>query len=235
MRGPALIVCLALILFGMLQWSIATGFADQPYGSHSYVGAVLTQAVLAAFQAVILAPFAIAVHRFVLLGEVTSRYRLDPGDKRFLRFAFNAVQLALLNRAPDLIGAIIAQRSQIMGGLVVVVLHLIVAVIAIRVVILFPAVSVDAAQPTWRRASQDTRGHSWRVFFVLFMTGLPLVPLAAILVGPFLFAAVDQEGLHFGVPAMLAAVGGAVLAMIITAVMVAAASRLYRTLSVSLG
>jgi hypothetical protein len=235
MRGLALVVCLILFLFAMIQWSIATGFVDQPYGSSSYVSAVLTQVVLAAFQAVVLAPFAIAVHRFILLDEVTPRYRLDPGDQRFLRFAFNAVQLALLSRVPGLIGAFIAQRSPILGGLVALVLHIVVAVIMIRVVILFPAVAVDAARPTWRHASQDTSGHSWRVFFVLLVTGLPFALLAAILVGPFLVDAVDRDGLHFGVSSILAALAGSVLATIVTAVLVTVASRLYRVLGTSLG
>jgi hypothetical protein len=42
-------------------------------------------------QAVLLAPLAIAVHRFVLLGEKTNRYPLEPKSSRYLRFVGFAI------------------------------------------------------------------------------------------------------------------------------------------------
>jgi hypothetical protein len=50
-------------------------------------------------QAVLLSPLAIAVHRFVLLGERTNRYPLEPGSSRYLRF----VGFAILINIPWLI------------------------------------------------------------------------------------------------------------------------------------
>ncbi len=48
------------------------------------------------------------------------------------------------------------------------------AVIAsLRVLILFPAIAVDAGGADWRNAMADTKGHTWRVLFTVIATGIP--------------------------------------------------------------
>ncbi|HEV2677586.1 MAG TPA: hypothetical protein VGV37_23855 [Aliidongia sp.] len=230
MRALTFSVCVILLLFHAAEWGIGIGFADPAASARSYFETALTQVLVAVVQAVLLAPFAIAVHRFILLGEVTTGYWLNPGDRRFRGFAFNAAQLALLRLAPGLITAVVARHSMGLGALLVIVLNIVAIVISVRIVILFPALAVDAARPTWRHAADDTRGYSWRVFFALFVVALPLLPLMAILVAPFLVGAIGPGGFHAGLPLVLAAVGASVLAVIITAVLVALASRLYRAL-----
>ena len=51
-------------------------------------------------QAYFLTPVAIAVHRFVLLGEVTERYAPNPSDPRFMRFFVFSVVYHLLTSVP---------------------------------------------------------------------------------------------------------------------------------------
>jgi hypothetical protein len=235
MTGLSLVMLVILLLFQAVGLGTDAGFVADDGPVYFGVGAALTATVLSAIKAVLLAPFAIAVHRFVLLGEVTARYRIDPADQRFLRFAFYGVLLAVLTMLPHLLGAVFALMWRSFGGFVSFVLHIVVAVIGVRVAILFPAVAVDATDPTWQHAIDDTKGHSWRVFFVLLVTALGLVPFAALLIGPFAAAAVDQDGFHFGIAAILTAIGSAIVTLIATAVLVAAASRLYRALSATLG
>src|ERR1700737_1841201 len=50
------------------------------------VSKVFLPAAVAAVQAFLLTPSLIAVHRFIIPGEVTANYRLAPGDQRFQRF-----------------------------------------------------------------------------------------------------------------------------------------------------
>ena len=51
-----------------------------------------------------LTPLAIAIHRFILLGETTSSYRLELGQRRFRRFAFYTFLLNLIALAPGFCG-----------------------------------------------------------------------------------------------------------------------------------
>jgi hypothetical protein len=58
-------------------------------------------------QAVLFAPLAIAVHRFVLLGEKTNRYPLEPKSSRYLRFAGFAILVRILWLIPSTIESLI--------------------------------------------------------------------------------------------------------------------------------
>jgi len=232
-RMPGLVLTMAviLLLFQLVSLVVGLDLVMTDGAVRFGIGASLTTLVLSAIKAVLLAPFAIAVHRFVLLDEVTPRYRLDPANERFLRFAFYGVLLAALTVLPHLVGAVFALVWRGFGGFASFVLHIVVAVIAVRVVILFPAVAVDAADPTWRHAIDDTKGHSWHVFFVLLVASLGLVPLGVVLIAPFVSAAIDQAWFA----EIMIAIGTGLLMLVATTVLVAAASRLYRALSVSLG
>jgi hypothetical protein len=54
----------------------------------------------AAAEAFFLTPLAIAIHRFVLLGEITNAYRIDTSDPWFEKFFLFALALALLALSP---------------------------------------------------------------------------------------------------------------------------------------
>ncbi len=72
------------------------------------VPAFLIGAVAFIVAGLFLAPLAIAVHRFVLLGEAADRYRVDLGDPRFVRYvSFLAPWLLLSLFAPRAIVTIV--------------------------------------------------------------------------------------------------------------------------------
>jgi hypothetical protein len=120
-----------------------------------------------------LTPLAIAVHRYVLLNETTRRYALDFSDLRFRRFfGFTlALQAAWLVPTLFTIAASTARFAFVMASLVAFVA---VYVVTLRTVILFPAIAIDAPGVGWKNAMDDTRGHTFRVLFVLLLAAVPL-------------------------------------------------------------
>jgi len=127
-------------------------------------------------QAVLLAPLAIAVHRFVLLGETTNRYPLDPGSSRYVRFVGFAILVKILLLMPSTIQNLIPgaeANPALAAGLGIVGIALI--IIAVRRAILFPAIAIDAFGATWSKARLDTKGSSWRVAFIFLLTALPVL------------------------------------------------------------
>jgi hypothetical protein len=140
-------------------------------------------------QAFLLTPYAIAVHRFIILGEKTKRYRIAPADPKFRRFFCLWLTLWALYLAPAAISALLPALETPFNLLLKVVLLIPVFVLAIRAIVLFPAVAVGAPSADWRQAIADTGGHVWRIFFIILGAMLPLV------IAAFIFAFVAATAL----------------------------------------
>jgi hypothetical protein len=179
----------------------------------------------AAAQAFVMTPLAIAIHRFVLLGETTSVYRIDPSEPRFQKFFLYALGFAVIWLIPQLFRAVLGHGF--FGSLIGLIVGIVCAIAAIRLIILFPAVAIDAPDADWRNALEDTKGHSWSVFFTMIAVALP-----AIVVFGFLLALLRSHGWFAGI--LLAAVQAAIFAFV-WAASVAAASRLYAAYADRLG
>lgn len=135
---------------------------------------------------VLLAPLAIVVHRYVLLGELTDRYPLDPFNARYVRFVGFAVLVNVLWSLPSVIEGYMPDLQQTLGigsslGIASFALSVTIIIVVVRRVILFPAVAVDAPGATWSNARRDTKGSSWRVAFILFFVALPALIAAGVL------------------------------------------------------
>jgi hypothetical protein len=133
-------------------------------------------------QAFLLTPYLIAVHRYVILNEQTPRYLLALGEHRFQLFFMWSVALSLTYWLPSFALARVA-KIQPSLPLAVLTVALIVAlfvsvIISLRLIILFPAIAVDAPGATWANTMADTRGNAWRIFFIGAVTTLPLVAVA---------------------------------------------------------
>jgi hypothetical protein len=170
-----------------------------------------------------LTPFYIAVHRHVILGEVTSRYRLDPLSVRFQLFFGWLVVAVVLSRISDALAQAPLPRHVLVYVLVVV-LWVTVAVLITRMVILFPAIAVAAPGATWHNAVADTKGHFWYITFLILAAMMPaIIVAAAVAVLPFLLLPpVVVRPLIF----FIAFVAGALMVMVLVTV----ASRLYQLL-----
>jgi hypothetical protein len=177
----------------------------------------LGRIVGAAAQAFVTTPLAIAVHRFVLLGETTPAYRIDPNEPRFQKFFICALALALILLVPQLFRALLGDG--LFGSLVGLITGIVRGIAWVRLIILFPAVAIDAPDADWRYAVEDTNGHSWSVFFTMVVVTLPAAVVFFIL-----FALLGRHGWFAGI--LLAALQAAIFAFF-WAASVAAASRLY--------
>ena len=142
--------------------------------------------VSAVFSAVLFAPLAIVTHRFVLLGETTDRYPLDPFSARYVRFVGFAILFKLALVLPNTLMSLQSQVSQspitiAVFSVATIVLTVAVSIVTVRRIILFPAIAIDAPGATWNNARRDTKGSSWRVLFIFVCTALPNLVVSALI------------------------------------------------------
>ena len=119
-----------------------------------------------------LTPFLIAVHRYIVLGEITQHYTLAPRSLRFQLFfgwlASVLIMTAIVGALPKVLGFTQSGQSDRRRRRCGRVLALVT-----RMTILFPAIAVDAPGATWRNAVNDSKGHGWFIFFLLLVAMLP--------------------------------------------------------------
>jgi hypothetical protein len=194
-------------------------FASPWYAAFGIISSIL--------QALLLAPLAIVVHRYVLLGELTNRYPLDASSSRYVRFVGFAILINLLWFIPALtIQASMGSQEHaeahpamtIIGVLVGLILFVIVTIVVVRRAILFPAIAIDAPGATWSNARNDTKGSSWRVAFIFFCTALPFMIVAGLL---------NYFLLKYGHP-LISAILGSIVAIPALCAFAAAASHVFR-------
>jgi hypothetical protein len=134
-----------------------------------------------AVEAFLMTPYAIAVHRFIILGEKTMSYRIAPAEPRFQSFFGWSLALSVLYNAPAAFEVL--PGPTILKGILEVALGIAAIVIGIRAILLFPAVAVDAPGANWRQAMADTKGYAWRIFLIIVLATLPFVIVAVIVGG----------------------------------------------------
>jgi hypothetical protein len=203
---------------------IALGVLRELIGIHFLIVATI---VFSIAQALALTPLAIAVHRFVLLGEARDAYDFAPGDARFQKFFLFTIALEILGAVPSLFALPFLLVAVFLYSLVALALTIAVAIIAVRTIMLFPSIAVDSAGAEWRNALADSKGHSWRIFFVLLCTVLPAVVAEIVIVAVFSWIPV----LNVIVLALVVPV----IAVCVIAAAAAAASRLFAAYANQLG
>ena len=124
---------------------------------------------------VIIAGAMIAVYRSVLLREVRDRpvWALPPHYDRFLLWTL-LLNLPLL---PAVALQAVTGDSKVATAvelLLTVAAFAVALVLLVRLAVLLPLVSADAAGAGWRGAWAMSRGHAWRFIAVGFLTFLPL-------------------------------------------------------------
>jgi len=181
---PALIAC--LVLAGV---QIA-GLVVPRLLSHSLFERTMLRQAIEVGGLILLAPFLIAIHRFVLLGETTRRYAIDLASPRFQLFAGWLVVVGMLASIPSLLIFATTPMAPIYYtgrppspdlAQVLMLLAVLIAVFVVvaRMAILFPAVAVDAPGAIWQNAIADTRGHTWYVVLAPLIPAIPLLLLFA--------------------------------------------------------
>ncbi len=215
---PALawgVVLLGLV-FGVLDIVLARWTGPV----HATFGALIAASAVLVLRGFFLTPLYLAIHRYIILGETASGYTLAVEQPRFQRFFLWSLALYALWLLPSLLllfghgGVMTAARL---------ILSLFATFVGTRLVILFPAIAVDAPGTSFRNAFDDTRGFFWRIFGILIVTILPvIVPIIALT-------------LALGEQSAVVKLISAVVTMLSLALAIAVASRLYLGLSDRLG
>ncbi len=137
-----------------------------------------------AIEALLLAPVFIAIHRFVVLDEITRAYALPVGARNFWRFAGWLFALKVLTGLPiDFLGVLQLLNASLVATSLAFVVALIAAIaVALRLTVLLPALAVEAPGATSAHAWADSRGQVLRLFALFFLALVPwlIVSMAGI-------------------------------------------------------
>jgi hypothetical protein len=170
---PALIAFL-IMLASVIVWRII------PVTGNTFGGQleILSYGAVTLF---LLTPYLIAVHRFIILGEKTTSYRIVPTEPRFRRFFGWLLVLSALLYAPVLATLLFKSISSVLVIFAFVPLIAFGILLPIRTIVLFPAVAVDAPGANWGQAVADTKGHAGRIFSTMVGAILPLAIVHGVL------------------------------------------------------
>ena len=177
LRIPCLIGFLIYLVVGILG-VVAPVIADN---------AVLKEG-LDAIKTILLLPLEIAVYRLLILGEASTGYDFAIFAPRFQRLlGWTVVLWALIALPPYLAGLITtsddADATATALDVVVVVatiaIVVVVIVLLVRMVVLFPAIAVDASGASLRNALADTKGRTWLILKSFLIALLPVLACLA--------------------------------------------------------
>ncbi len=189
----------------MLILNAVTVLVSPPPKQEPSLAIQLLMYVLGIVQGFVLTPVAIAMHRFVLLGEMTPRYAVSLSDPRFVKFFLVSVAFQFLIGIPSTLMTLSLRSQGVASGIlatVFAILFLLAVFVAVRILILFPAIAVDAPGAEWRNAYRDSKGNFWRTLLILTLTVIP----ALVVTLPFYFLLAWPDG-----PSLL---GGAILSVV---------------------
>jgi hypothetical protein len=181
-----------------------------------------------AIQSFLITPFLIAVHRFILLHQLTGQYALAPQEPRFLRFFCWSLAITALSLIPSLLQAWLGALGPpgVLTSILTLAIMIMCLFLTFRLTILFPAIAIDAPGATAANAYADSKGNVWRIFFIFFLAILPFIVLALGLYFLGLISlARDISPLKIGEKILSAIIGVPVYALF-----VAVASRLFQVL-----
>jgi hypothetical protein len=216
MRSLALVTFLIVLATEILNW----GLNKWVIPVESLLGHEIMQIVMS----FLVTPFLIAVHRFILRREISTRYVLQPSDRRFQLFFGWTVVFVVLATIPGLFVAVVDPGQNWPLATVAIGLLIAFAIGSVRTVILFPAIAVDAPGATWRNAVSDTKGHGWYIFFLGLTALVPIATVGAMVV----VAVLSALGLMLGAVVAVPIICMGMIVVLTT--MVAVASRLYERL-----
>jgi hypothetical protein len=142
-----------------------------------------------AVWAFLLTPVVIAIHRFVILGEITRAYTLHVGEPGFRIFFAWLLALKVFSGLPfDLLGGLETLNwSPRASALAFAIALVSIIAVSLRLTILLPAIAVAAPGATPAHALADTKGQALRILSLLLLALLPWVAVdigGVFLLGP---------------------------------------------------
>lgn len=120
-------------------------------------------------RAVVLSPLAIAVHRFVLLGERTRLWPRAP-TWAVLYFMSWLIAPSFVDNMAELL-----KPLTMPGAAITTTLQLVLLIVLTRLSLMLPAIAVQSSQPLAELSWHQTRHRFWRTVAVLFVVEAPIV------------------------------------------------------------
>jgi hypothetical protein len=201
-------------------------------------GLVMENLFYEAVKAFLMTPYAIAVHRFIILGEKTTTYRIAPSEPRFRRFFAWSLALSMLANAGAAISLMLPGYT-VLNAILESVFGIAAIVVGIRAIVLFPAVAVDAPGANWRQAMADTDGHAWQIFFIIVAVALSLFVVAGLAWVAIRFSILDESVIapkdpmgRFWTPSLWQMAFWAIVGLFMYTLAVVIASRLYQWIGI---
>jgi hypothetical protein len=121
---------------------------------------------------VLLAPLFLAVHRYVIAGDLARHYPLNPLRPSYLRYVGMALAVYVAFRLPEMISILLAPaRMFLLFDLLVALLTtasmITVAVVVLGKIALLPAIAVNALSASWRATPPADAGNLMRTIAIL--------------------------------------------------------------------
>ena len=172
----------AMVLLSALQllwvWLSMVSGLPSPFVSSVVIlspsdlsGMALLSAGVSVVAAWVQAPVAVSVHRYVLLAEVQDRVAV-PATSRDRRFALWLIAVGLLAESPRLLQVVLVGHPWLSFA-VSVPLLITIAILSLRLALLFPAVALDEVDAL-SRGWHLSRGHTWRILWTGSVVCLPI-------------------------------------------------------------
>ncbi|WP_315833231.1 hypothetical protein [Bradyrhizobium prioriisuperbiae] len=141
---------------------------------------------------ILLLPLDVAIYRLLILGEAASRYRLDPFDHRFQRLLIWTICWWGVIVLPPYVVSLITSADQ--WSIVAFVGTLLLCIPLLRMIVLFPAIAVDASGASLDNAIADTRGQLWLILKAFFLVWLlPVLAMCLVLLGTLLLGVLISD------------------------------------------
>jgi len=226
LRAMPLLFGCAILIF------LAVRVVEQLLPSGTWSGALfgtLTSVLENAMQYFCLTPVMIAIHRFIIRGDVTRNYTVDLADRAFPLFFAWTMAISILFSVVFAFGETLLTYGRIgaispFAALVPFPVALIVVFwLFLRLIVLFPAIAVGASGATAGNAFADTKSYDFRLIAIFLLAFIPLIAVAVvvtILLGRGVM-------MHRSTLSVVFDVFGAVLGTVVEALGVVLASHIY--------
>jgi hypothetical protein len=158
---PGLVLVSAVIVFALRQ----VEFSTVPKSMREFPVAELASIVMVNLMRL---PLSIAIYRFLLAAEVTADYAIDFRARRFRRFFAWSVALSSIWLVSGVIAYMWSAEDHV-GWIGTAVAMSVYGIAAVWLVILFPAIAIDAPGATVSNSIADTKGHVLNVLLIYLL------------------------------------------------------------------
>jgi len=217
---PILFGCAVLI---MLAFRVAEEWL-RPWNDRGLAVVALRNIAENAAQYFCLTPIMIAIHRFIIRGDITRGYIVNLADPSFLPFFTWAMAISIAMTLVFTFYELLLTLGQTPLAAFVPFAAVLIAIIYcwLRLIVLFPALAVGAAGAKPANAFADTQSFVVRLLAIVVLTFIPLMIL-----GVLMTLALGRRIVAFTPMFVFSDVVGAILSTITTATLVVVASHIY--------